>query len=744
MILIAGIILGIMIICLIAYFKFPSIKEKIKANKGKVLATTIAASTVAGGLVGIGDIGEIINITVDAELIDDYSIYEKYGYELEKIDNPVIYESEVLTEGHLPLVLKITNDKDIYINSTKSLLDIRETMNKGFKNIKYEFRILMDYENIYEKPIYTYETYLDENGTEQAKKVLSYETIKETRYKFVKIKSLTSIMFKKLDNIIVDISGKFEAGLGNKRIDIIPKISLNDYNKEFPQYAWWNSNWGYRKLITLNRTQIMGTLTNFPVLINISYDSDLSSHAQIDGDDIAFVDYNDNTTKFNHEIEYYDGLTGRLVAWVNDTNMNTYKMWMYYGNATVGSQENVAGTWNSDFIVVYHMNNTDNRLSDATSNVNDATEDLTDPPDVGDYQQDSNIIYSVRPDGAATADDSETWDLPTNLLTNEQWENGFTAELMFNLRTSDESEYDILELRENQDTGVKIRRDDAGYLRTCFQTWDDGASVGRIYGLKPNVETWYYFSCKFDGSTKKLWDSTSNTSVELSLGSPSGGNDLGGTSTDRWGMEDGGIEEVRISKVCRSHDWIVTTYNTQFNATLGAPNCFFTLGAEEAESADGASVYQLNNVSSPYNITWSGHEGEDVWCNSSGDKYEFPEIFMSVNSSETVTTIKIFIDDLNDTDADIGATNITLYVSSDNSSFGSMGAFADGGSNITINTTTWNAGTMGADPFGVGGISNKNVSVYFRLKLAIPSGYSDDTYCSISKTAWKIYICNIT
>ena len=42
----------------------------------------------------------------------------------------------------------------------------------------------------------------------------------------------------------------------------------------------WYCPWNYRKKITIDHTKVAATLTNFPVLINLTSDTDLSSSAQ--------------------------------------------------------------------------------------------------------------------------------------------------------------------------------------------------------------------------------------------------------------------------------------------------------------------------------------------------------------------------------------------------------------------------------------------------------------------------------
>jgi len=125
--------------------------------------------------------------------------------------------------------------------------------------------------------------------------------------------------------------------------------------------AWWNTEWFYRKEITVNHSRVAANLTNFPVLISLVSDDDLAdgSKCQKDGDDIVFTNVSGN--KLNHEIEYFDNDTGELVSWVNVTSLSSRidtVIYMYYGNSICSSQENVAGTWDDDYVIVCHLNET--------------------------------------------------------------------------------------------------------------------------------------------------------------------------------------------------------------------------------------------------------------------------------------------------------------------------------------------------------------------------------------------------
>jgi hypothetical protein len=123
-----------------------------------------------------------------------------------------------------------------------------------------------------------------------------------------------------------------------------------------PPENWWDSKWTYRKLIIMNSSFVDNNLTGFPLLIYNASDFDLATHAQENGDDIVFVSYYDNTTQLPHELEYFNGSSGEIVAWtkVNLSSSGDTKVWMYYHNEDAINSENPADVW-SDYIFVSHM-----------------------------------------------------------------------------------------------------------------------------------------------------------------------------------------------------------------------------------------------------------------------------------------------------------------------------------------------------------------------------------------------------
>jgi hypothetical protein len=125
--------------------------------------------------------------------------------------------------------------------------------------------------------------------------------------------------------------------------------------------AWYSTGgtWAHRKTVTIDHTKVPTSQSNFPVLINLSSDTDLSAYAQADADDILFTS-SDAITKLSHEIERYASGTGELQAWVKVPSLSSSSdtvLYMYYGNGSATSQQNAANVWDANFQDVYHLGN---------------------------------------------------------------------------------------------------------------------------------------------------------------------------------------------------------------------------------------------------------------------------------------------------------------------------------------------------------------------------------------------------
>lgn len=296
-----------------------------------------------------------------------------------------------------------------------------------------------------------------------------------------------------------------------------------------------------------------------------SSDSNLSAHAQPDSDDITFVLYSDNSTQLNHEIENYT-TGGQLIAWVNVISISSSsdtKIWMYYGNETCSSQENPTGTWNSDYLMVHHMDdNTTSSIADSTSNNKDGTKD-----EANDPEEVSGKIGNCQDFTSSSGDNIDVSDTLGVTLTD------WTIEIW----TTTESVSGAQAWVQKDDGGGTDRTMiglSGANLHTSY-----GGSHDWYTGISTNV--WYHQTMAYDHNGDDTYWYLNGTFDEMqsNTGAEAANRDwlLG-----RWkagaSCIDGKMDEFRISTVLRNANWITTSYNTMTNTTT-----FVTYSSEASQ-----------------------------------------------------------------------------------------------------------------------------------------------------------------
>ena len=506
-------------------------------------------------------------------------------------------------------------------------------------------------------------------------------------------------------------------------------IMTNNVAKaDFESQAY--SDFIYSKSVTIDNTQVTSDLNNFPVLVYRASDADLASHVeQADGGDIAFFNKT-NETQFNHEIVSYNSSTGELIAWVNVTDISSTSdtiFYMHYGNATIADQEDVANTWSNHYLAVWHMDNTSDALGNypltavigANVSVNGKIGSCYNFNGTG-FLYNKTLLDTFPSSNQVTY---ECWFYPNSTAT-EQWimaKDNVPAQDFFRI-----------ELRTDQFIRIEAEADNAGTIR----------AYGRH--LYSTEGYWYYVGASYVETSKTTIyvNSSTNTSVAVpgvmndgnyrDFGI--GANAIGDSGVYRFS---GYIDEARVSDINRSAAWMNSCYNNQLNNTDGG---FLSYGTEDGD-ASNVSTYALNGLTSG-RLTWTGIAGDIAWCNTSGDGHEWLDINMTINSTDNVTDILVYITDLNDTNAWINASNITMYCTNQsNETYYSFGSFEDGGSNITLNQSTWETYAPALDnPFNSTGLKNCNYSIYCVFRLQIPVGLSTDEFRTPTTTSCKIYL----
>jgi MSHA biogenesis protein MshQ len=342
---------------------------------------------------------------------------------------------------------------------------------------------------------------------------------------------------------------------------------------EKAEAAWFDSNWSYRKKITINASQVPNTnQTNFPVLINRT-DLDWRDTAnggkvgQSDGGDILFTAA-DEVTKLDHEIEKYIPSTGELVAWVEVPTVSASvdtEIYVYYGNGAAANQWDIAGTWETGFKGVWHLHN--DFLDSTQYNNNGSNNGSTDATGkIGDGQNFAGSQWVQAPHSSSlnitgTQITVSAWVRLSQLL-------GDDAGVV--LKSSD-SPYEIHLGVESSETGNF--RIDAG-----------GSGYCRINTASLNVGTWYYLTGTYDGATTRIYLNGNQAATCSSQSGNINANTqpvvIGRRAIGdlRWFYGD--IDEPRMTEAARSADWILTEFNNQ-----NSPASFYGVGPEETQGA---------------------------------------------------------------------------------------------------------------------------------------------------------------
>jgi hypothetical protein len=347
--------------------------------------------------------------------------------------------------------------------------------------------------------------------------------------------------------------------------------------------------WLYRKSITIGSSQVTGDLVDFPILINIT-DSDLRDKARLDGYDIVFTE-SDGITRLDHEIESYDSLTGELTAWVRTPDLSSSsdtEIYLYYGNSDISySMENPQGVWDDNFIMVQHLNENSGTHYDSTRYGNNGAEYIDLP---GTQNASGKIDGAIKLDGTDDYIDcgnDTSMNIGTNNFTINAWiypkelDNSiFWDNVLFSKVQDDNNRY-YFRLRDEDN--MQFYSVIGGSIYRASGSLDDG------YDFTKN--SWYMISwvidrTEGDNGTLKVYHNgnlAGNFSFNEDISGVDFSNNGGGwigahndsePNPPKWHFN-GTIDEVRISNVARSSEWIATQYNNQNDTST-----FYSLGNE--------------------------------------------------------------------------------------------------------------------------------------------------------------------
>ncbi|KKT66981.1 MAG: MshQ-like protein, partial [Candidatus Curtissbacteria bacterium GW2011_GWC1_44_33] len=277
------------------------------------------------------------------------------------------------------------------------------------------------------------------------------------------------------------------------------------------------------------------------------------------------------TTKFDHEIEKYNGSTGQFIGWVKIPSLSpsTDKaIYMYYGNSSIStSQENKTAVWDSNYKGVWHMHNASSPIRDSTVNgYNGAAFGTV------SFNAAGKINSATRYNSTQSHGDDAYFDLNRNLdisslpFTISAWVNPDNFNYFHTIFAKRDT-YNINDMRFDLIIDEGQYKNPGSILLQSGFSWEGGADLASNYTLPAGQWTYVtvvprvgstnlYINGQFQENMGSFW-----------LGTDSSAKSFIGKTPDGLGPDQyaGNIDELRISRVARSADWIKTEYNNQSN-----------------------------------------------------------------------------------------------------------------------------------------------------------------------------------
>jgi hypothetical protein len=385
--------------------------------------------------------------------------------------------------------------------------------------------------------------------------------------------------------------------------------------------GWYNTGWAHRKKITINFAQVAGSLSNFPVMVNLTTDAGLAAYAQDDGDDILFTAA-DEVTKLSHDIEKFNGTTGQLVAWVKvpalSATVNTV-IYMYYGNSSAASQRDANGTWDSNEMMVQHMG--DAVFTDSTVNHNNGTN--TGTSDIAGQAGQARSFNG--------SSNSVNWSATS---FNYNYSNTFTLD--FWLKTGTYGGYLISKGDANDGYSVTIESD--GDITVYLRATGNSHVISKRVNANVKDNAWHHVVITYDGSRSVngllVYADGSQPTTQSSTNTVVSGDSMTTTFCPYLGRKSntaswytGSLDEVRISNSVRSAAWTTTEFRNEKN-----PGTFYSLSAEEnvpvlpAVTTDNATLVEETTATLHGTLVSDGGEACSYrfeYDINSGEPYSF-------------------------------------------------------------------------------------------------------------------------
>jgi hypothetical protein len=351
-----------------------------------------------------------------------------------------------------------------------------------------------------------------------------------------------------------------------------------------------NNAYGYQRSITIAHGQVPNTdQSNFPVLIEgvYPYLATVANGGRVqnsNGYDIIFASDSAGTHLLNWEIESYNPSTGSVTFWVQApavSHTTDTVIYLFYGNTSISTfQGNKNGTWDKNYVAVYHM--TDNTgsasVADSTSNGNTGAAQTSTSVKATQGEINGALGFNGSTD-YINGGRGSTFNV-AGAITLQAW-------VHVNAMPSPGNQVYVLDKGyngTNESYFLRLETNNSGASYVEAGTYSFPASYQAQAPVSGFSGGWHHVVGTYDGHWNLYIDGVKTTSSETQgpLGSSEpfviGARDATGSA---FNYLNGAIDELRVSDVARSSDWISTEYNNQIS-----PATFYNIGLEQSSNVN--------------------------------------------------------------------------------------------------------------------------------------------------------------
>lgn len=382
---------------------------------------------------------------------------------------------------------------------------------------------------------------------------------------------------------------------------------------------WFNSDWKFRAKFTVPKEKVVDEIKGFPLLCAVDAQTGFKNHAQANGDDFIFTQ-KDGVTIMPHELEKWDSSVGDFVAWIKVPKVvdsTDFVFFIYYGNPTVGNQEDIVNVWKENFkvelgnsIVTFSYNAVWHLHADSL----DSTENNNDGTDTSITRVIGQIANAASFDAVNSKIDTGSGTTIDDIFDANGWISSW-----FNSNSDGEGNLGVIWQKGN--TLFRVRDEAGGLVRLelviDFDTTDGIWQTAVDIPINTNTRVDVVYDNSVVGNDPVIY--INGTPRTIALGtltetqtpvgtrvSDAASNFIIGNNTGQTSTFDGEIDEVRIMKITPADidDIILTGYNQDFDNT----NFLVLFPQEQFEKASNLiaqDILNSANLDQPSSVTWT-------------------------------------------------------------------------------------------------------------------------------------------